>query len=444
MTQTTSHMYEQAGQSPDPHRAARSLSPALVATEVGDLSQGGSSFLGPVDLTGLDGQFSAQEKKLALEVRAMVDEVIRPNIADWYDRAVFPTEIVPELGRLGVLGMHLDGYGCAGRSAVEYGLAAQELEAGDSGLRTFVSVQGSLAMSAIHKHGSEEQKKQWLPDMAAGRAIGCFGLTEPGAGSDPASMTTTAAQAPDGDWVLNGTKRWIGLATLANVAIIWAQTGEHGDGRGVRGFVVPTDTPGFSAEAIAQKLSMRASVQCEIHLRDVRLPADAILPAESAIGLKGPFQCLNEARYGIIWGVMGAARDSFNAVLGYSQQRLQFGSPLAAFQLTQTKLADMAVAINKGYLLAHQIGRAKDGVIPGGVTPAMISTGKLDNCRVAISIARDAREMLGGNGITLEHSPLRHANNLESVRTYEGTDEVHQLTIGRALTGIGAFTASMK
>ena len=398
-----------------------------------------ASFLGPVDLTGMDRLFSAQEKQLALDVRALVDEAIRPNIEQWYEQAVFPREIIPELGRLGVLGMHLSGYGCAGRSAVEYGLAAQELEAGDSGLRTFVSVQGSLAMSAIHKHGSEEHKQQWLPAMATGEAVGCFGLTEPGAGSDPASMTTTAVQEPGGDWVLNGTKRWIGLATLADVAIIWAQTGEPGDGRGVRGFVVPTDTPGFRAEAIAQKLSMRASVQCEIHLDQVRLPAGAILPADSAIGLKGPFQCLNEARYGIIWGVMGAARDSFNAVLDYTMGRTQFGAPLAAYQLTQAKLADMAVAINKGYLLAHQIGRVKDSD-PKALTPAMISTGKLDNCRVAIGIARDAREMLGGNGITLEHSPLRHANNLESVRTYEGTDEVHQLTIGRTLTGIGAFT----
>jgi len=398
-----------------------------------------ASFLGPVDLTGLDRMFSQEEKQLALDVRGLVDEVIRPNIADWYDQAVFPKEIIPELGKLGVLGMHLDGYGCAGRSAVEYGLAAQELEAGDSGLRTFVSVQGSLAMSAIHKHGSEEQKNQWLPKMATGEAVGCFGLTEPGAGSDPASMTTVARQEPGGDWVLNGAKRWIGLATLADVAIIWAQTGEHGDGRGVRGFVVPTDTPGFHAEAISQKLSMRASVQCDITLTDVRLPASAILPAESAVGLKGPFQCLNEARYGIIWGVMGAARDSFNAVLDYTMGRTQFGTPLAGFQLTQAKLADMAVAINTGYLLAHQIGRVKDAD-PGAVSPAMISAGKLDNTRVAIGIARDAREMLGGNGITLEYSPLRHANNLESVRTYEGTDEVHQLTIGRTLTGIGAFT----
>lgn len=394
------------------------------------------SFLGRVDVTGLDSLFSEQEKTIALAVRAFVDEHIRPNIASWYEDAVFPREIVSELGRLGVLGMPYAGYGCPGRSAVEYGLAAQELEAGDSGLRTFVSVQGSLAMGAIHKHGSEEQKEHWLPRMTAGKAVGCFGLTEPGAGSDPASMTTTARQEPGGDWVLNGTKRWIGLGTIADVAIIWAQTGEIGDGRGVRGFVVPTDTPGFTAEAITGKLSMRASIQTELHLEDVRLPASAILPADSAVGLKGPFQCLNEARYGIVWGTMGAARDSFDAVLDYTRERTQFGAPLASYQLTQAKLADMAVAINRGYLLAHQIGRAKDA---GTLTPAMISTGKLDNCRVAIGIARDAREMLGGNGVTLEHSPLRHANNLESVRTYEGTDEVHQLTLGRHLTGIGAF-----
>lgn len=393
------------------------------------------SLFGRVDVTGLDGLFSEQERQTALQVRAFVDEAIHPNIARWYEDAQFPVEIVPELGRLGALGMPYEGHGCPGRSAVEYGLAAQELEAGDSGLRTFVSVQGSLAMGAIHKHGSEEQKRQWLPRMAAGEAVGCFGLTEPNAGSDPASMTT-ARQEPGGDWVLDGTKRWIGLATLADVAVIWAHTGEIGDGRDVRGFVVPTDTPGFTAEAITQKLSMRASVQCEIRLEGVRLPADAILPADSAVGLKGPFQCLNEARYGIIWGAMGAARDSFDAVLDYSMQRTQFGDSLASYQLTQAKLADMAVAINKGYLLAHQIGRAKDA---GALTPAMVSTGKLDNCRVAIEIAHEAREMLSGNGITLEHSPLRHANNLESVRTYEGTDEVHQLTLGRHVTGIGAF-----
>lgn len=394
------------------------------------------SLFGPVDVTGLDALFSAEEKATAQKVRTFVDEAIRPNIAQWYDDAVFPREMIPEMGRLGLLGMHLTGYGCAGRSAVEYGLAAQELEAGDSGLRTFVSVQGSLAMSAIHKHGSEEQKQQWLPKMAAGEAVGCFGLTEPGAGSDPASMTTVARQEPGGDWVLNGAKRWIGLATLADVAIIWAQTGDQGDGRGVRGFVVPADTPGFSAEAIGSKMSMRASVQCDITLDDVRLPAEALLPADSGVGLKGPFQCLNEARYGIIWGVVGAARDSFETVLQYAGERQQFGTPLAGFQLTQAKLADMTVAINRSYLLAHQIGRSKD---TGHTSPAMISTGKLDNCRVAIQICRDARAMLGGNGITLDYSPLRHANNLESVRTYEGTDEVHQLTIGRSLTGLAAF-----
>ncbi|WP_369046137.1 acyl-CoA dehydrogenase family protein [Sinomonas sp. P10A9] len=397
------------------------------------------SVFGPADLTGLDAQLTAEEKDLARAVRDLVDTHIRPNIAGWYEQAVFPREIIPELAKLGLLGMHLTGYGCAGRSAVMYGLAASELEAGDSGLRTFVSVQGSLAMSAIHKHGSEEQKQHWLPEMAAGRAVGCFGLTEPTAGSDPASMRTTAVQEPGGDWVLNGAKRWIGLATLADVAIIWAQTGEHGDARGVRGFVVPTDTPGFHAVAIEPKLSMRASVQCDITLEDVRLPADAILPGESAIGLKGPFACLNEARYGIIWGAMGAARDSFEEVLRYSSERTQFGMPLSAFQLTQAKLADMALEINKGYLLALQIGRAKDA---GTLNPTMISVGKLNNCREAIRIARDAREMLGGNGITLDHSPLRHANNLESVRTYEGTDEVHALILGRALTGVGAFAAA--
>lgn len=404
-----------------------------------DTNAAAESLFGAVDITQLDSLFSDEEKNTALRVRGFVDEHIRPNIAEWFDKAHFPLEIIPEMGKLGVLGMHLDGYGCPGRSAVEYGLAAQELEAGDSGLRTFVSVQGSLAMSAIHKHGSEEQKQHWLPKMAKGEAVGCFGLTEPTAGSDPASMRTVAKQDASGDWVLNGSKRWIGLANVADVAIIWAQTGEHGDARGVRGFVVPTDTKGYSAQVIEPKMSMRASIQCEIHLDDVRLPASAVLPADTAVGLGGPFRCLNEARYGIIWGVMGAARDSFNAALEYSQQREQFGTPLSHFQITQTKLADMAVSINRGYLLAHQIGRLKDST--GALQPATISTGKLDNTRVALDIARQSRAMLGGNGISLEHSPLRHANNLESVRTYEGTDEVHQLTIGRHLTGVGAFHA---
>ncbi|MHC6223099.1 acyl-CoA dehydrogenase family protein [Arthrobacter sp. MMS24-S77] len=380
------------------------------------------------DLIDIDSLLSADERALRDSVRSFVDSEIRPNIAGWYEEAVFPLEIVPELAKRGLLGMHLKGYGCAGRSAVEYGLAAAELEAGDSGLRTFVSVQGSLAMSAIYKHGSDEQKAEWLPMMARGEAIGCFGLTEPTAGSDPGSMATFARR--DGsDWVLNGSKRWIGLATVAKVAIIWAQT----DG-GVRGFVVPTDARGFTATPIGPKLSMRASIQCDIELSDVRLPGNAVLP--NVVGLKGPLSCLNEARYGIIWGAMGAARDAFEAALDYSKERLQFGKPLAGYQLTQQKLVDMALEINKGFLLALHLGRRKDA---GTLQPDQISVGKLNNCREAIKIAREARTILGGNGITLDYSPLRHANNLESVRTYEGTDEVHTLVLGNKLTGVAAF-----
>jgi glutaryl-CoA dehydrogenase len=329
---------------------------------------------------------------------------------------------------LGLLGMHLQGYGCPGRSAVEYGIAAMELEAGDSGLRTFVSVQGSLAMSAIYKHGSEEQKNQWLPRMAAGDVVGCFGLTEPTAGSDPGSMKTFARRDGDG-WVINGSKRWIGLASIAQIAIIWAMTDD-----GVRGFIVPTDTAGFKATPIEPKLSMRASIQCDIELSEVRLPSTALLP--NATGLRGPFECLNEARYGIIWGAMGAARDSYETAVSYSQERLQFDKPLAGYQLTQEKLVNMALEINKGMLLALQIGRLKEA---GQLKPHHISVGKLNNCREAIQICRDARAMLGGNGITLDYSPLRHANNLESVRTYEGTDEVHTLILGNHITGIPAF-----
>ncbi len=380
------------------------------------------------DLIDVDSLLSDSELELRRTVRAFVDAEIKPQIAGWYDAAEFPTEIIPRLAELGLLGMHLTGYGCPGRSAVEYGIAALELEAGDSGLRTFVSVQGSLAMTAIHRHGSEEQKQEWLPRMAAGTAIGCFGLTEPTAGSDPASMTTFARRDGD-DWVINGTKRWIGLASIADVAVIWAMTDD-----GIRGFLVPTGTAGFTATVIPQKLSMRASIQCEIELAEVRLPASAMLP--KAKGLRGPFECLNEARYGIIWGAMGAARDSYLAALDYSQQRLQFGKPLAGYQLTQEKLVNMALEINKGTLLALQLGRLKDA---GKLQPHQISIGKLNNCREAIQIARDARAMLGGNGITLEYSPLRHANNLESVRTYEGTDEVHTLVIGNHITGIPAF-----
>ena len=382
----------------------------------------------PSDLISFDSLLTAEELELRQTVREFVNAQIKPHIAQWFADGHFPLEIVPEMAKLGLLGMHLKGYGCAGRSAVEYGLAGAELEAGDSGLRTFVSVQGSLAMSAIYKWGSEEQKQEWLPQMAAGEAIGCFGLTEPTAGSDPSSMTTNAKRDGD-DWVLNGTKRWIGLANVAKVAVIWAQTDE-----GIRGFVVPTDTAGYKATPIEPKLSMRASIQCEIELTDVRLPASAMLP--DAKGLRGPFSCLNEARYGIIWGAMGAARDSFEAALAYSKQRMQFDKPLAGYQLTQQKLVDMALEINKGFLLALQIGRMKDA---GTLQNHQISVGKLNNCREAIAIAREARTILGGNGITLDYSPLRHANNLESVRTYEGTDEVHTLILGQYLTGEPAF-----
>jgi glutaryl-CoA dehydrogenase len=380
------------------------------------------------DYLDLDDLFTPDELAVRDRVRTFVDERIRPNIAGWYATATFPRELVKEMADLGLLGMHLQGYGCGGRSAVEYGLAMMELEAGDSGIRTFVSVQGSLAMSAIAKFGSDEQKQRWLPGMTTGDLIGCFGLTEPSAGSDPASMATRAVRDGDG-WVLTGTKRWIGLASIADVAIIWAGTDE-----GIRGFVVPTDTDGFTATPIEPKLSMRASIQCDITLDAVRLPADAILPG--ARGLKGPFACLNEARYGIIWGAMGAARDSYETALRYALERRQFGTPIASFQLTQQKLVDMVLEIQKGLLVALRTGRLKDA---GTLRPEQISFGKLNNVREAIAICRSARTILGGNGVTLEHSPLRHADNLESVRTYEGTDEVHTLIMGRAITGIAAF-----
>ena len=381
------------------------------------------------DYLGLDSLLSPGELELRTRVRSFVDERIRPNIAEWYEAAYFPRELVKEMGALGLLGMHLTGYGCPGRSAVEYGLAAMELEAGDSGLRTFVSVQGSLAMSAIAKFGSEDQKQRWLPGMAAGDLIGCFGLTEPTAGSDPASMLTHAVRDGSG-WVLNGAKRWIGLASIADVAVIWAKTDE-----GIRGFLVPTATPGFTATAIEPKLSMRASIQCDITLTDVRLPSDAVLP--DATGLRGPFACLNEARYGILWGAMGAARDAYEDARAYALQRRQFDTPIAAFQLTQQKLVDMVLEIQKGLLVALHTGRLKDA---GTLRPEQISFGKLNNVRSAIAVCREARTILGGNGMTLDHSPLRHANNLESVRTYEGTDEIHTLIMGRAITGIPAFS----
>ena len=383
-----------------------------------------------LDYLGLDALLSPGELAWRDTVRAFVRDRITPNIKTWYEQAVFPAELVPEMGRLGLLGAHLSGYGCPGHSAVEYGLAALELEAGDSGLRTFVSVQGSLAMTAIHRFGSGEQKQRWLPGMAAGDLIGCFGLTEPGAGSDPAAMTTTARRVKDGGWIIDGTKRWIGLASIADIAVIWAQTED-----GVRGFLIPAGTPGFTATPIEPKLAMRASIQCDITLAGVRLPADAMLPG--AIGLRGPFSCLNEARYGIIWGAMGAARDAYESALAYALQREQFGRPIASFQLTQAKLVDMVLEIQKGVLVALHIGRMKDG---GTLRPEQISFGKLNNVRTAIDIARQARTILGGNGVALDYSPLRHASNLEGVRTYEGTDEMHLLIMGRAITGISAFS----
>jgi glutaryl-CoA dehydrogenase len=383
---------------------------------------------GPHDFLKIEAHLSEEELRTRADVRRFVRERIEPNIREWWERAIFPREIVPEMGNLGLLGMHLSGYGCAGKNAVEYGLACMELEAGDSGLRTFVSVQGSLAMSAIHRFGSEEQKQEWLPKMARGEAIGAFGLTEPTAGSDPSSMKTFARK--DGsDWLINGEKRWIGMGTIADVAVVWAQTDE-----GIRGFLVPTDTEGFSARDITLKMSMRASVQCDLFLEDVRLPEAAMLPG--AEGLKGPFSSLNEARYGIVWGSMGAARSCFECALDYAKEREQFGKPIAAFQLTQEKLVNMMLEIDKGTLLALHLGRMKD---EGTLRPEQISFGKLNNVREAIKIAREARTILGGNGITLDYPIMRHMNNLESVRTYEGTDEVHTLVLGNAITGIPAF-----
>lgn len=382
----------------------------------------------PSDVLALDSLLSAEELDTRERIRDFTSQRIRPNIARWYEDAVFPREIAQELGELGVLGMQLEGYGCPGRTAVEYGLAAMELEAGDSGIRTFVSVQGSLAMTAIHSWGSEEQKERWLPRMAAGELIGCFALTEPAAGSDPSSMTTVARES-DGGWVLDGAKRWIGLASMADVMVVWAKTAE-----GIRGFLVPAGTAGVTATPIEPKLSMRASIQCEVTFDAVRLGPESVLPG--ANGLRGPFTCLNEARYGIAWGAMGAARDSYETALDYAGGRMQFDRPLAGYQLTQEKLVNMLVELQKGTMLALHLGRLKDA---GKLRPEQISLAKLNNVREALKIAREARTILGGNGVTLEHSPLRHSNNLESVRTYEGTDEVHTLILGHHITGIPAF-----
>jgi glutaryl-CoA dehydrogenase len=380
----------------------------------------------------LDGLLSDEELRWRDAARRIARESIAPVIEEDFEAARFREELVPVLAEAGFLGMHLQGYGCAGASAVDYGLVCHELEAADSGWRTFVSVQGSLAMSAIAKHGSEEQKQEWLPRMARGEAIGCFALTEPQGGSDPAGMTTTARRegASDGaDWVIDGGKRWIGLASIAHVAVVWAQTED-----GVRGFLVSTDTPGFTATPIAGKLSMRASIQCDISLDAVRVPAGAMLPG--ARGLSGPFACLNEARYGIVWGAMGAARSCLETAIERATSREVFGRPIGANQLIQAKLADMAVEYEKGMLLALHLGRLKDR---GLLTPVQISVGKLNSVREALAIASEARAILGGDGVTNEFPVMRHLANLESVRTYEGTDEIHQLVIGRALTGLNAF-----
>jgi glutaryl-CoA dehydrogenase len=383
----------------------------------------------PLDLIGIDALLSDEERAIRDAAREWVADRILPEVDDWYERAVFPgRELAKELGALGFLGMHLDGYGCAGASATMYGLACLELEAGDSGLRSFVSVQGSLAMYAIHAFGSEEQRQEWLPRMAAGEAIGCFGLTEPDAGSDPGAMRTRARRDGD-DWIVSGTKMWITNGTVADVSVVWAHTDD-----GVRGFLVPADTPGFTANDIHRKLSLRASVTSELVLDEVRLPADAALPGVT--GLKGPLSCLNEARYGIVWGVMGAARACFSAALDYAKTREQFGKPIGSFQLTQKKLADMALELNKGTLLALHLGRMKD---EGRLRPEHVSVGKLNNTREALAIARLSRSILGANGVTLEYPIMRHMTNLESVITYEGTEEIHTLVVGHTLTGLRAF-----
>ena len=384
----------------------------------------------PLDPAGIDDLLSPDERAVRASVRQLCDERIDPYVADWFERGQIDDVrgLAKELGALGVLGMHLQGYGCAGMSATEYGLACLELEATDSGIRSLVSVQGSLAMFAIWRWGSEEHKTQWLPRMATGEAIGCFGLTEPDIGSDPGSMRTRARR--DGtDWVLDGRKMWITNGTIADVAVVWAQTDE-----GIRGFVVPTETAGCSAPEIKHKMSLRASVTSELVLDGVRLPESAMLP--EVRGLKGPLSCLNEARYGIVWGAMGAARSSLAAALSYANERTQFGKPISGFQLTLQKLVDMNLEYTKGVLLALHLGRRKD---LGTLRPEQVSLGKLNNVREALDICRTARTILGGNGISLEYPVIRHMNNLESVLTYEGTVEMHTLVIGQAMTGQAAF-----
>ncbi|MFI5778038.1 acyl-CoA dehydrogenase family protein [Nocardia sp. NPDC051570] len=381
------------------------------------------------ELFAIDSLLTDTERQIRDTVRLFGEQRLRPYVAEWFEAGTFPArELAPELGKLGLLGMHLEGYGCAGTSATEYGLACLELEAVDSGVRSMVSVQGSLAMTAIHKYGSEEQKQRWLPELAAGNALGCFGLTEPDFGSNPGGMRTRAKR--DGtDWVLDGSKMWITNGSVADVAVVWARTEE-----GIRGFLVPAGTPGFTTREMHHKLSLRASITAELDLDGVRLPEEALLP--EAKGLAAPLGCLSEARFGIVFGALGAARDCLSAAIDYARTRQVFDKPLAAYQLTQAKIADMAVELGKGQLLALHLGRLKD---QGGLRPEQVSAGKLNSTREAIAIARECRTILGANGITLDYPVLRHANNLESVLTYEGTAEVHQLVLGEALTGSKAF-----
>ncbi|MDB5080246.1 MAG: acyl-CoA dehydrogenase domain protein [Chloroflexi bacterium] len=381
------------------------------------------------DLLNIESLLSEEERMVRDTVRRFVKERVNPVIGEHFEAGTFPRELIPEMAELGLLGMHLEGYGCAGLSAVSYGLACQELEAGDSGIRSFVSVQGSLAMFPIWAFGSEEQKQKWLPRMAKGEVIGCFGLTEPDHGSDPSGMLTNARR--DGDsYVLNGSKMWITNGGVADLAVVWAKAED-----GIRGFLVEKGTPGFSTSDIKHKLSLRASVTSELYFDDCRIPAENMLP--NVKGMRGPLSCLNEARFGIAWGATGAHRACYEAALEYAQTRIQFGKPIGGFQLVQQKLAIMATEFVKAELLALQLGRLKDA---GNIHPVQVSVAKRNNVREALKTAREARSILGANGITLEYPVSRHMNNLESVYTYEGTDDIHTLIIGQAITGISAFS----
>ena len=383
----------------------------------------------PLDFLAIDALLSDEEKAIRDTVRAWVRDRILPEIGEWFEQGILPRELAQEVGRLGLFGMHLDGYGLPGASAVAYGLTCLELEAGDSGVRSFVSVQGSLAMFAIWRWGTEEQKERWLPPMHAGELLGCFGLTEPDAGSDPGSMRTSARRDGD-DWILNGTKMWITNGSVADVAVVWART-EDGE---INGFLVEKGFPGFEAPEMKHKLSLRASITSELVLRDVRVPEENRFPEVKS--LRGPLSCLNEARYGIVWGAEGAARACLESALDYAKERIVFGKPIAGYQLTQQKLAEIALEVNRGTLVALHLGRMKDA---GTLQPQHVSMGKMGNVRGAIEACRTARTILGGNGITLEYPVIRHINNLESVLTYEGTHEVHTLVVGNTLTGLDAF-----